>query len=808
MFSGILKNKKSLFILGLVIFELILMFFNGMRFNRNDIYEISQENLLVCDNLGNYTPGFYADHSFIEGSYIATSPLFLAKGIYDVTVDYTSNSENNWHTSYTTMTPEYDISKEKTANLLYCDKTGIPAELNRVSYLSWVRYGTDYRVTIGPERDASGDGIYVLADKVTITYLRGRTILFEESKLFLFFLIIDILLYVLLFKKSKAKSFIGNGNEIILAGLLFIIGFSSYPLLNRELYFGDDIFYHLRRVAYLAEGLKGGAFPVKIQPGWDNNYGYAVGVCYGDLLLYPSAILIALGCTVQFGYKFYIFLTNVLTTFISYHAYKKMSGNKYIGLICSGLFTLMGFRLHSIYSGATVGEFGAYTFLPLVILGLYEIYQNGAQHEGQGGFTQDQTQPHANRRFSNQNRYGYITLALGITLTLSSHVLSTLILAIVIPLFCLIMLEKTIKKEVMLPLLKAFCLTVVLNLYFVIPCAEYLLFQDMRGNTNFDILWGNGQQLVNLLVNLDDPSLNSGGWSGIGFYSLLILALAAGTVLTGKFKEKTGSYLRVLLLMFGLIFLSTNSIVYYWLKYNAKPVYDLLGNLQFPWHFLDVSCGLIVFFAAKVFEIIFREDGYANAGSVDGASLDIAHRTSEKKYIGIVLSAIVAMLCISQSGDLIRETIVEGNPITQYSLIETNVYGSKEFAINNIDRNLALHTEMVVNSELASADIIRRSGTTIYAQVSNPSEETVVMEAPLWGYRHYAAKAGAKRLSVSMSENKKLAVEIPAGFDGQIKIYFHEPWYWRVAEIFSLLALAWALKEIFPVKILRKVRDS
>lgn len=750
LFYKWVRNKKIRCILCIFILELILIFLNSIWFNKEKLIEITQNDLWIGDNAGNYIQGFYADHSNIEGSYVATPLLFLEKGIYNITVDYNSNSDGNWHTCYTTMVPEYDTSKARTANLVYCDKVGLPAALERTSYRCWVRYGTEYRVTLGPETDASGDGIYVLADKVTVTYMKKSTILLETMKLCLFFMFIDLLLLIFFFRKDQALNLLYNGNEIILAGFLFIIGFSSYPLLFREIYFGDDIFYHLRRIAYLAEGLKSGTFPVKIQPGWDNNYGYAVGVGYGDLLLLPSAILVSLGSTIQFGYKFYIFLINVLTLFISYYAFKGISGNKYIGLFCSGIFTLMGFRLHSIYAGATVGEFGAYTFLPLVILGLYNIYEK-------------------------KNRHGYIILALGITFTLSSHVVSTFILALVVPVFCLILFEKTIKKEVLIPLLKAFSLTIILNLYFIVPCMDYLLFQDMIGNTNRDILWENGQELIHLLVNLDDVSLNSGGWSGIGFYSLIILSLSAAVVISGKLKEKTSAYFRVLLLMFSLIFLSTNSMVYYWLNDYAKPAYDLLSNMEFTWHFLDVACGLIVFFAAKSFEILFVD--------------------TEKKQFGIALSIIVTALCISQSGDLLRSTIVEGNPITMYDSAKLPGLGSDEFAIRGVDKGLTNCTDMVISEDAATAEIIKRSGTTIYAGISNPTDHTVTAEAPLWGYRHYAARAGSKRLSVSMSKDKKVAIEIPAGFDEQIKIYFHEPWYWRLAELMSLLAFLWVFRK-------------
>lgn len=34
-----------------------------------------------------------------------------------------------------------------------------------------------------------------------------------------------------------------------------------------------------------------------------------------------------------------------------------------------------------------------------------------------------------------------------------------------------------------------------------------------------------------------------------------------------------------------------------------------------------------------------------------------------------------------------------------------------------------------------------------------------------------------------------VSVSVPAGYTGTIRIGFHEPWYWRVSEIISLLTV-------------------
>ncbi|AOZ97370.1 hypothetical protein [Butyrivibrio hungatei] len=759
------ENKKLL-ILVLVAVEVVLLIVNALRFNREENISYSSDDLLLAHknletNTIEYESGFYADHSNVEGAYVVTKPTFLKKGIYSVTVDYSSNAEDNWHTCYMVLDAVGDTSEGKTADLVCSDHTAMPGKFTSVSALSWVKYGTEFEVRMGPETDASGDNIYVLVNSVNITYMKGKTIANETTKLFLFFALIDVLVFLFLLKRKETVSFL-KGKELTIGVMLFTLFFSSYPLFYRKLYFGDDIYYHLRRIAFTAEGLRSGQFPVHILPGWDNGYGYAAGVGYGDLLIYPSAILIILGFTLQMAYKFYIFLTNVLSVFISYFAFKKISGNERVGLFSSVLFTLIGFRLHSIYSGATVGEFGAFTFLPLVILGLWEIY-------------------------SKKSKKAYITLALGVTLTLSCHVLSTFILALVIPLFCILMIEKTLQKEVLLPLLKALLAIVLLNLHFIVPLADYMLFQNMRGNTVNDILWNRGQELVHLFNLQKAAFLDTGGFVGLGVVSIAVLALAAGFVLTGRFKEKTGVYLRLFALSILLIALSLNSTFYFFLSDKMPLMYKLLGNMQFPWHFLDVSCGMVVFwFAVTMGELLRYED---------------------KSIKGYIAMASLVLLCVVQSEELLGDVIKEGNPITSFDSNYLREPFYVEFSIKDINTGLtSMYQDMVLpEGTEATAVVTKKNGTTLYVQADNPTGEVVIAEAPLWGYRHYAAKAKGTKIACYMAEDKKLAVEIPAGYSGLFKIYFREPWFWRLAELVSLVTLVYLLGlHTFVIKLTRK----
>ncbi|MBR4831195.1 MAG: hypothetical protein IKZ97_01050 [Butyrivibrio sp.] len=753
--------NKRIIIPALILLELVLLVGNALRFNRNESYTYTQDDLLIAhrgEETGElkHESGFYADHTNIPGSYVVTPPVFLNKGVYSVSIDYQTNAQGDWHTCYSTLDPIKDISPKKTADLVYSDHTAISASEANTTTLSWVRYGTTFDVRIGPETDATGDNIYVLVNGVTITYMRGKTIMHETTKLFALLLLINLLLYLGVLKREETKNFL-KGKELAVSVILFTIMFSSYPLLNRGVYFGDDLFYHLRRIAFLGEGLKSGQFPVHILPGWDNGYGYAAGVGYGDFFLYPSAILVNLGFSLNFAYKFYVFLINVITVFVAYFAFKKISGNDKVGLASMVIYSLIGFRIHSIYTGATIGEYGAFTFLPLVVLGLWDIY-------------------------TKKEKNAYLELAIGVTLCISCHVLTPYIMALFIPVFCILMIEKTLQKDILVPLAKALFAIVLLNLHFVLPLADYMLFQGMRGNTVTKTMWKRGQELVDLFTLIPDKYHDTAGFFGLGVVSLIILGVALAFVLCGRFKEKTWSYFRLLALTVLFILLSVNSIFYFFLDDKLPKVYDMFSTFQFPWRLLNLACVMIVFWFAVTMGKLFEDN--------------------DKNLAGMIALAAICVVCVVQSEIYIGEAVRNGKVITTYDsdYLKSDFY--IEFSIEGIDETMTYDIQdMEIEGESeATAEITKRKGTTIYAHVENPTDNLVVAKAPLWGFRHYAAKGSGKWLHAYEAEDKRLAVDIPAGYSGDIKIWFREPWYWRVSELISLVATIWVVREIYNSK--------
>ena len=86
-----------------------------------------------------------------------------------------------------------------------------------------------------------------------------------------------------------------------------------------------------------------------------------------------------------------------------------------------------------------------------------------------------------------------------------------------------------------------------------------------------------------------------------------------------------------------------------------------------------------------------------------------------------------------------------------------------------------------------SATMTARTGTAMDIQVENPTDTETYIDLPLLHYQGYRAQSDAGQLTVSAGENNRLRVAVPEGFKGNMHVFFAEPWYWRVAEIFSLL---------------------
>ena len=134
----------------------------------------------------------------------------------------------------------------------------------------------------------------------------------------------------------------------------------------------DDLSYHLNRILSIADGLKGGQFPVKVYPDALSGYGYASPLFYPDLFLYLPAFLTLIGVPLGISYAVLIGLV-LFASGLFYYLFAKKIFSERGALFAATLFMGGHYTYAVAIYMAGLGQALAAAFAPLVLLGVYNM---------------------------------------------------------------------------------------------------------------------------------------------------------------------------------------------------------------------------------------------------------------------------------------------------------------------------------------------------------------------------------------------------------------------------------------------------
>ncbi len=83
---------------------------------------------------------------------------------------------------------------------------------------------------------------------------------------------------------------------------------------------------------------------------------------------------------------------------------------------------------------------------------------------------------------------------------------------------------------------------------------------------------------------------------------------------------------------------------------------------------------------------------------------------------------------------------------------------------------------------------VRKGDLNYDITVNNPVSDTGWFEVPVFAYKGFVALSEEGRLDISYGKSSRIRVAVPGNYNGLIRIRFQEPFYWRIAEIISLLS--------------------
>ena len=574
--------------------------------------------------------------------------------------------------------------------------------------------------------------------------------------------VVDLLLYMMF---NGVPHEIGMSGRKLGFGLCAIILLSNLPMYVDYIPGGHDLDFHLLRISGIVKGLLAKEqFPVRIHSAIYNGYGYAMGVCYGDSLLYLPALMYIIGFPLRQAYKAYIFFINTVTAVGSYFCFYRISGGRRIAFTGCLVYSLSLWRLVDIYTRGALGEASAMAFLPFVVLGFWELFGNESE----------------TALYREAGKRGIVYLAFGYAGMIQVHVLSVIIVTIFSVLFCLICADRLFVKGRFVRIIAAAFLCLALSAGVLVPLADYYLTQPLLVADDNIFIQGRGVYVSQILSTYLYPfemakSFNSDTRMAfemplsIGWALLLSLFLGIYFLGTGRIEKNKKTIIKTGLLAILSLYMTLTIFPYDWIADRLPRVYKVLGAIQFPFRFFIVATVL----SSTVFVLWQMEI-----------------RGKRDTDIKLAL-CVVCAICIWQSVDYMSKYINQADYYTiNNDPEEQDIFSPdiREYLLEGTDPGFARKNETVEAEGGLEVLGVEKGDLNYDITVNNPGTETGWLEVPVFAYKGFVALSDEGKLNITYGKSSRIRAEVPAGYCGKVRIRFEEPFYWRIAEAVSLLS--------------------
>lgn len=632
------------------------------------------------------------------------------------------------------------------------------------------------------------------------------------------------------------------------AVLLAALVVSCAGFMRPDLPVADDIVFHLYRIEGLSKGLAAGELPVRMQTSQVWGMGYPVSVFYGDLLLYPVALLHLTGLSIAACYKCYVVFISLLTMMAMYALVRRMLKSDLAGMLASVVWTLAPYRLLNMYVRAAVGEYTALAMLPLLAYGLYLVF------------------------WGDDDAMGWAWFAVGLALVVCSHTLSALmVLAVLVPILVLLLLARHDAHVLRCAALTTVA-TLALAAWFILPFVSAYLSEDLlvehASATTRAFAYDNAaffDQFLRPFAPLTGSSMPlSAGTEGdlpyeVGAAQLVCIPLALVTLVgfarvRGKRSSETSyapnrvdsagalsaagpskgmglagdasasrqaaephdaaphdaaphdAALRGIPVAYAIFVLLFMAALTAWLASSSfpwntdlgllNPLVELLATVQFPWRFVGLcafSCSLLM--ALCITQIERWHSGAARVvvvlvvglALVEGCYAIATHLATSK----------VQVVPTDEMGDYDRRTYgTQGGEFLTYGTTVAKLIAagapfepepSEGLAVEGYDQRGSQHS------------------------ISLRAEQDASVKLPLLWYQSLVAEvddAEVEDLTLVRSEDGRAELRVPGGFSGTVTIHMKAPLMWHVAEGLSLATLLALLVVGFSRRPRKRIRQD
>ena len=551
--------------------------------------------------------------------------------------------------------------------------------------------------------------------------------------------------------------------KMVWFGIPGLAAVASVPLFVDYMMGGADSLFHWMRIEALARSISEAAVPARVEAMWLYGHGYANSIFYCDTFLLFPALLRLIGFDMNIAYNTYVFAVNLATAFIAYQCFKGCFKDSRVGMFGSMLYTLAPYRIYNIYNRTAVGEYTAMTFLPLLAYGFYRIFTDDPEEKTYKG--------------------SWLIPALGFSGLIQSHVLSCEIAGGFTLILCLIMIKKVLCRPIFRELVKTVLGTILLNLWFLLPFLDMMAsgqyyFSRNAGNTiqNRGILPANifyTMQAAGSSSSFHEKGLLDTEPIGVGMAVLLgVGAFWLIRAFLWEKRNKKQERAAIVAFSIGVLGLVVSTSYFPWDAVQSwnRVTGMLVAMLQFPTRLTTIPVICMTFVACAGAALILK------AGD----------RFWRNTYF-VILCGTALVFSLYQTNDMLikKEGILR--LYTAQNIGHAILLGG-EYLPEGTEFNFSYHG--AVPSACVEVLSFEKKNLDTVTQVEVASDAGEYwLELPMLCYKGYRAQdmETGERFAVLAGNNQEVRVQLPGGYCGRLHVWYAGMWYWRVAEVISLV---------------------
>lgn len=359
--------------------------------------------------------------------------------------------------------------------------------------------------------------------------------------------------------------------------IILVASFLGLPLLisNLDVYIDDGIQHIARAYGTLMSFKEGNLFPNVISS-FTNNFGYSWNLFYGPISTYGIILVNLITNNFIIAYKVICYIAMILSGIFMYKFMVALMNNKDTSLLASILYMTFPYHLTDLYTRNALGEYISFIFIPIVFLGLYNIF------------------------FNEDNPY---YLAIGVAGLILTHNISTLMVGVFAFLYLLFNISKLKKSSVRKELIINIVVVLLITSFFWLPMLEtkfdtnYQVYEKGAMSTS-DSVADAGLKIRQLFVTFDDGEFVF----ELGLHIIVMFALSIMTFRRVN-KEFISNYIFFLVASIISLFMSTKYFPWRYLP-------EIFGIIQFPWRYLELSAFFLSVVCAINMYAIIKDFNY------------------------------------------------------------------------------------------------------------------------------------------------------------------------------------------------------